>query len=235
MDIIKKNSVYIVILLSIILSFIYLSKRKKELGLKSFGILIISILHAAFFLASCKILVNIEYAITHPIHPIPPFSISTGFSFFGNIYIMPIFYIIIALIKRKNIKNVLDIGTPVILISAFCARLNCYFSGCCLGMEIGSTGFRVPTRLIELLCYISIFIIILYKNKKNKLIPGTAFPIYLIIYGIVRMIEEPFRSNFATDIIHFAFIHCSIAIAIGTILYLLLSKKYKDKDLKTTL
>ena len=224
---IHDNSVYIVVVLSIILGFIYLNKRKNELGVNSFIVFIVSLLHAVFFLLSCKILVYIEYGIVNRFSNLPEFVIDGGYSFFGNIYIMPIFYSILALILKKDIKKILDIGTPAILISAFCARINCFISGCCLGIEIYNTGLRFPTRLIELLCYTGIFIYILYKQRKNKLILGTAFPIYLIVYGCIRMLEEPFRAQFITDKIHFAFIHCSIAIIFGTILYVYLKTKKK--------
>ena len=118
------------------------------------------------------------------------------------------------------------------MISCFCCRLNCLFAGCCGGIEIKNTGINVPTREIELVCYLLIFILVLYKERKNTLIPGTAYPLFFIIYGLVRLIEEPFREAFAEATIHFAIIHSTISIIIGGILYLaFLAEHKKEKSI----
>ena len=152
-----------------------------------------------------------------------------GYSFFGNIYIMPILYLVYALITKRKISKMFDVATPAILISAFCARLNCVINGCCEGAKILGTNFLFPTRELEIICYITIFLIVVLKLNKGTLKPVTAYPIYMIIYWFTIIFEFPLRLNFATDKIHFAFIHCPVVIIIGFMLYRE-AIKAKDKN-----
>lgn len=227
MEFVGKYSLYICILCSIITVYMYYYIRRKKLEINFIQLISLPVLHTLAFLLGCKLLAYIERMISNP-----QSEYTIGFSFYGSIYLMPLFYILLGFIFKKEPKKFLDYGTPAILISSFWARMNCVISGCCIGKFIGSTGIRVPTRLIELLCYIFIFGLILYKDKKGKLKTGIAFPLYLIIYGIVRMIEEPFRDNFSTDVIHFGLIHSSIAIIIGIISYTLFMRKNSKENLK---
>ena len=220
MEFVGKYSVHICVLCSIITVYMYYYVRRKKLEISFIQLISLPILHTLIFLVGCKLLAYIERMISNP-----ESEYTIGFSFYGSIYLMPLFYILISYIFKKEPKKFLDSGTPAILISSFWARMNCVISGCCIGKYIGSTGIRVPTRLIELLCYIFIFGLILYKDKKGKLKTGTAFSLYLIIYGIVRLIEEPFRDNFSTDIIHFGLIHSTIAVIIGILSYIILTRK----------
>lgn len=228
---VKKYSVYIVILLSIFLCFIYFLKRKNKLNLNIFIIFLISILNTILGVLACKAMYFLEYYIGHNLMKTPNFHLTSGFSFFGSVYLMPLFYVAVAKILKKDVKEMLNIGVPAILISSFCARLNCVIHGCCGGIAIGTAGWYFPTRLVELICYISIFIIIIYKNKKGTLKPGMALPIYYMIYGVVRVIEEPLRLNFKTDSIHFGLFHSQIVAIIGIITYwtfFIQSKKQKN-------
>lgn len=216
---IKNYSVYIVILLSITLCFIYFFKRKRELT-NHIGILILlAILNTILGVLACKVMYFIEYFIGHDFLKIPDFHLESGFSFFGSVYFMPVYYIVLAKILKKDIKQILNIGMPAVLISSFCARLNCVIHGCCGGIVIGTTGWEAPTRLIELTCYLVIFIYILWKERKGTLKPGMALPIYYMIYGIVRIFEEPLRINFMKDSIHFGWLHSGIILIIGIFLY----------------
>lgn len=225
---IKGKSIYICLLLSMFFCFIYFLKNREKFNKKTISLLLLAVIHTFAFMISCKIMYYIEYAIGHSLLKIPEIKFESGFSFFGNIYIMPIFYILIALIFRQKIGAMINFGVPAILISSFFARLNCVITGCCLGKYILGTSFRVPTRLIELLCYIGIFILLLYLNKKEKLKSAMALPIYYLIYGTVRLIEEPLRYNYALDTIHFGTIHSIIAICLGIIIYLLIRKRNND-------
>lgn len=224
---IKDYSVYIVILLSITLCFLYFLKRKKELTNHIGVLVLLAILNTILGVLACKVMYFIEYYIGHDFLKIPDFHLESGFSFFGSVYFMPVYYIVLAKILKKDIKQILNIGMPAVLISSFCARLNCVIHGCCGGIAIGTNGWTVPTRLIELTCYVCIFIIILYKEKKNTLQPGMALPIYYMIYGIVRALEEPFRLKYRTNSIHFGLIHSELIVMIGIVCYILFYKKNK--------
>ena len=227
---INSYSVYFCISLSVILHFLILNRKKKDLKINSLCIFIISILCNAICILASKLLYYLEFAISNN-GILPKIIFDAGFSFFGTVYFAPIFYTVTALILKLNVKKVLDIATPAVLISSFCCRLNCMFAGCCTGIEILNTGIKVPTREIELACYLSIFILLIYKDHKNILKLGTAYPIYLIIYGIVRMIEEPFRLAFKNSNIHFALIHSTASIAVGGLMYWIFTRKsniYKE-------
>lgn len=167
-EFINSNALYLCIILSVALHFLMLNRRKKELKINSFWIFMISILCNVMCILASKLLYYLEYAISNNGN-LPRVIFDTGFSFFGTVYFAPIFYICVALILKLDVKKVLDISTPAVLISSFCCRLNCMFEGCCTGIEILNTGINVPTREIELSCYLAILMLIIYKEKRNTL------------------------------------------------------------------
>jgi phosphatidylglycerol:prolipoprotein diacylglycerol transferase len=79
------------------------------------------------------------------------------------------------------------------------ARIGCFLSGCCYGVESGF-GFamhgavRFPVQLLESLCNFIIAAII-YIVLKKGLLRGKVFYLYLAIYAFVRFFDEFLRGD----------------------------------------
>ena len=80
------------------------------------------------------------------------------------------------------------------------SKIGCACYGCCYGIEC-SFGVKsplvqhtvFPVQLLEcILCFI-LFSVMLYVVIKNKHRKGTAYPIALILYGVVRFFVEYLR------------------------------------------
>lgn len=147
-------------------------------------------------------------------------------SLFGGIFFMPIAFYLYSLIRKKNVKLVFDVFTPIVVIALTLSRINCLHAGCCYGIEVGSSGIRVPTREIELFfqAIFLIFVIPLILNNKYR---GHIYPTYMIGYGVTRFITEWFRDTETTMPLHFGHIWSLVAIVIGAafIAFMLLKNK----------
>ena len=78
-------------------------------------------------------------------------------SLFGAVFFMPLVYWAFAKLSGRSAADVFDVFTVCLVFTLMCARLNCIFSGCCLGAHIpieGPTHLRFPTREMELLFYV---------------------------------------------------------------------------------
>lgn len=147
---------------------------------------------------------------------------------------MPIIYFLYSVIRKIPISTSFDVFTISLISTLFFARINCLISGCCQGILIGNTNFRVPTRELELLFYL-IFIIItadkIYKNKTS----GYVYPIYMLSYGIFRFIIEFMREANSHSVLHIGHIWSIISILVGCIALFLCSRlrgKSNEKNIK---
>lgn len=100
-----------------------------------------------------------------------------------------------------------DIFAPAIPLFHAFGRIGCFLGGCCYGIEC-SWGFiyqnssipeangvrRLPIQLIESAGDIIIFVILVILSHK-KLKKGILFLLYLIMYGVLRIITEFFRGD----------------------------------------
>ena len=112
-------------------------------------------------------------------------------------------------IKKKKLDSKLyfDITAVVIPLFHFFARIGCFLSGCCYGVEshIGFTFThslvefangvkRFPIQLVESGYNLILFILLYVMYKKDKF-KGKLIYIYLILYPIGRFIFEFFRGD----------------------------------------
>ena len=110
--------------------------------------------------------------------------------------------------KKCDSKLYFDIGAFTIPLFHFFARIGCFLSGCCYGVEshiglkynhsiveIANGVNRFPIQLVESLfnLLLFIFIYILYKKEKLK---GNLIYLYLSLYAIARFIFEFFRGDY---------------------------------------
>lgn len=80
-------------------------------------------------------------------------------------------------------------------------------------------SIRWPIRELELLYYIAMMIyfgIKVYKGKTS----GEVYPIYMVSYGVLRLIIEPLRVEYdSLGAIHFGTIWSILSIIIGLSIY----------------
>ena len=109
------------------------------------------------------------------------------------------------IVERKIAFDLFAVCVPLFHVFG---RIGCFLSGCCYGME-SSFGFvvhgntlipeindvrRLPVPLIEAVCNLVIFFILLRLFKKGKE-NGKMIFYYMLIYPVVRFVLEFFRGD----------------------------------------
>jgi phosphatidylglycerol---prolipoprotein diacylglyceryl transferase len=107
--------------------------------------------------------------------------------------------------KKLPFFPIADICIPFLAVAHAIGRIGCYFNGCCYGAvnehcgvifpSIGDGLMHIPTQLIEsALNFLNFIVLILFfRNKKRK--TGDVLFLYLLNYGIIRLIIEIFRGD----------------------------------------
>lgn len=156
-----------------------------------------------------------------------------GQSFFGAVFLEPLFLLLLAVILREKWETLLDLSAPSICGMLMIMKLECLRSGCCNGRILykdAGTVIRFPSQLVELIAALAlaVFLILLIREAKQK---GKIYPIFMVSYGAVRFVLNLFR-----DTTPFVWILPAgnfwslIAIAVG-ILWLMLLKRRQNKTL----
>lgn len=196
----------------------WLHRCRERLHLRWPSVLLLSVLHTVLGVLSVKVFALFETG---------NFS---NMSLFGGVFFMPLFYWGVAKLAKQKAADVFDVFTICLVFTLMCARLNCIISGCCLGAHIpieGLTHLRFPTREMEL-----IFYVILLSRLWRKVLSGSArgmiYPIYMISYGIFRLVTETLRVSNRTDsILHVSHLWALLSLGIGISIYGELRKKEK--------
>ena len=149
---------------------------------------------------------------------------SGGMSLYGVPFFMPILLLLGSLFTRRPVSEVFDICSVNTVLICMAGRANCFFHGCCQGIEIGSSGFRVPTREIEMIFYAVFLILMIPRIFKNQT-HGTAFPFYMAGYGILRFFLEFFRGEGISTVFHLAHVWSLLCAAIGISVILTIHEK----------
>ena len=137
-----------------------------------------------------------------------------GFVFYGGLIGGVIGLYVYSKSFKISFKKLCMILIPVVPIFHSIGRIGCLFAGCCYGIEyhgFGSINFYntelapigvplFPIQIVESICNLIIFIIILVTCKKFK---GTykTMALYAILYSIVRFILEFYRGDATRGII----------------------------------
>lgn len=151
---------------------------------------------------------------------------SGGMSLYGVPFFIPLLLLLGAFVTRRPVAEVLDIFSINTVLICMAGRANCFFYGCCQGIEIGSTGFRVPTREIEMIFYL-IFLVLMIPRVYKKQTNGTAFPFYMVGYGLLRFVLEFFRGEGISTVFHLAHIWSVLCAIIGFSVIVTLHEKNK--------
>lgn len=131
-----------------------------------------------------------------------------GFVFYGGLLggILGVF--IYSKQFKISFKSIILTLVPMVPLVHAIGRIGCLFAGCCYGMEYHGFGAIVfhnsmlapnniplfPMQIVEAICNLGIFIILLATYKKHL---GTykTLGLYLILYSIVRFVLEFVRGD----------------------------------------
>ena len=165
-----------------------------------------------------------------------------GFVFYGGLIGGVVGLYVYAKSFKISFKKLCMILIPVVPIFHSIGRIGCLLAGCCHGIEyngFGSITFYntelapvgvplFPMQIVESICNLIIFIIILVTYKKFK---GTykTIALYALLYSIVRFILEFYRGDAARGIILLSTSQwISIALFIVGIALFIYDKKNKN-------
>ena len=192
---------------------IWIMQFKEKLRIKEWVAFVLAIAHMLSAVLLTKILAFLEGA-------------PGGMSLYGGHFGLPILFCTVAWLSKRNIADACDVFTIPSIVTVTCARINCVFSGCCLGTIIpGTDGMRWPTRELELVLYVVLYILLRNKIGKTKY-KGKLYPIYMISYGTFRFIIEWFReTDNMVGFAHLSHIWSIVAIVVGSLMIYLINKK----------
>lgn len=119
-----------------------------------------------------------------------------GVSFYGSVFLIPIAMPLFGLLFHLHPKQTLDICGPCVAIMIGCMRVNCFLSGCCGGWEMCINGFcfNWPTQVIDSIMDFAILAWLLRVEKKKPL-SGTLYPMFMILYSVMRFFLEFLRDT----------------------------------------
>lgn len=166
-----------------------------------------------------------------------------GFVFYGGLIGGVIGLYVYSKSFNISFKNLCMILIPVVPIFHSIGRIGCLLAGCCYGMEyngFGSITFYksdlapigvplFPMQVVESICNLIIFMIILLTYKKFK---GTykTIALYSVLYSTVRFVLEFFRGDAIRGIIILSTSQwISIALFVIGIFLFVHENKHKNK------
>ena len=193
--------------------FVYLEARKKELekdeiiDMIFYGVLI-GIVGARVY----YVLFNLNYYLKDPIEIICIWH--GGLAIHGALIATLLFLYFYCNKKNRNLLLLLDIIVVGIIIGQAIGRWGNFFNGEAFGRTVElsflrnlhlpkfiiqgmyiDNQYREPTFLYESISSVLGFIVLLFVRKSKNIKTGTLTSIYLIWYGITRLIVESFRSD----------------------------------------
>ncbi len=158
----------------------------------------------------------------------------SGANYFGTLFIAPVFLLGLFYFVSINPLKQMDLITPAYPIALTFSKIGCFCFGCCGGFEC-SWGLYFPskdvtcfpTQLLEIAQAIILFVIL--HKYKDKVKPGTIFPIYLISYSATRFFIE-FTSSRIPEFwrINMLHINCLMGVVVG-LMYMFVINKWSDK------
>ena len=185
------STYWTMLLVATVAIIVHSAVRAKNAGYGKIRAMVLSLLLILFGCIGAKLLFILE-------NPASKFSISGGMSFFGSVYFIPFAYFLIAPLFKTKFGKCLDfVGIYVPLVLAF-MRIGCFMNDCCGALPITVFGvtFTPPVQLVECFFDILIFAYLFYREKKGNITEtGLQYPIFMVSYGVLRMIMEIFRDS----------------------------------------
>ncbi|PIE89382.1 MAG: prolipoprotein diacylglyceryl transferase [Acidobacteria bacterium] len=139
------------------------------------------------------------------------------------------------LIRKHNLPlwNTLDLFAPLLAMGIGIGRLGCFFAGCCHGKAYSGplsvvypaseycsapSGIEFfPIQLVAVVDGLLLFAFLFWLARRRKF-QGQIAALFMLLYGIVRFIEEFFRGDTGRGLWFNDTISTSQIIAIGMIL-----------------
>lgn len=126
---------------------------------------------------------------------------------------------------RKNkisIPVLSDFTAPYIALGIGFTRIGCFLNGCCRGIITqcpvsvrfpDESVYRHPVQLYESFSGFALFALLLWYSGRNKK-PGHLFLLFLLLYSIVRFLDEFLRRGTSAKLFLFGLTEAQIASAI---------------------
>lgn len=121
-----------------------------------------------------------------------------GRSFYGAVFMVPMFFPFIAMLLREKYLDLLDLCAPAVCVMLALMKVQCLIDGCCSGIVLLTTAegvpVRFPSQMVELVNALLIFAALVYlaTRKNNR---GKIYPLYMLIYGTSRFALNYFRAG----------------------------------------
>lgn len=202
--------------------------RRKRFGTTIPRSIIFSVLMAVFGVLGAKILYLLEN-----IELVKLLGVTIGgLSFYGSVWLIMLFIPLAGLLLKLRPLKSLDFAAPGVAIMIGFMRVGCFFNGCCGGITVRSaTGsFTWPAQAIESAGdFIILFILLEWERKKDP--KGKLYPVFLVMYGVLRFFVE-FIRNTEKGALGLSngqwYSLASIIIGGGYLIYRLINKKTKE-------
>lgn len=222
----KHIPLLLLLLLGTAFTFGWTMRNRDRLRYQWYAALPLALLHTLVGVACVMLFAKLEN-IGRPVSP-------GAMSLFGAIFFLPLFYFLLAKLTKRKTADVFDVFAVSMGFTLLCARVNCIFSGCCLGACItGADGPRWPTREIEIAFYavfLTILIVRILKQKNH----GEIYPLYMVSYGAFRFVIEFFREPGAgaplIGVLHISHIWAILSVILGLSIYFEVQKRYSKKS-----
>ena len=209
---IYENFLYLLLLVATLYGCYWLSGHKETLRMKGWMAVVLAVVHTVIGVLCVKLFAFLESGD------------GGNMSLFGAVFFMPVFYFAGAKLAKRKVADVFDIFAVTMIFTLLCARLNCLFSGCCLGKPIPGTEHTWPTRQAELVYY-AVLLIFLWRKVGKPGFSGKVYPIYMMSYGIFRFIVEWFRETTnPVAFFHISHIWALVSTVVGAGIYIWLRK-----------
>jgi phosphatidylglycerol:prolipoprotein diacylglycerol transferase len=152
-----------------------------------------------------------------------------GTSFYGAIFLMPIYVFIFSKIFKIEFYKLINLTSFLGMITSMILKVRCLHYGCCGGRKITSFISKdfvtFPSQFVELIlafCILNILLFFFYRNKDRK----DLYPIMMFIYGIGRFILNSFRRvQPVLGFMAYGHLWSIVSIIIGLIFILRIMKK----------
>lgn len=224
MEWLTEHFLYVILAVATVFAAVWLVCMRDRLNMHAAVAVVLAVLHTAAGVFCVKAFAFLESGGSN----------AGGMSLYGAIFFLPVLYYFGAKLTKRPVSAVFDLFTICIMGTLLLARVNCIFSGCCIGKMLpGSESMRWPTREMEMVFYVVMIPILIRRIRKDTL-PGSAFPIYLAAYGLFRFLVEFLReSEYVAGIFHISHLWSVIAIAAGVSIWSEMVSKQKKKTKKS--
>lgn len=214
----KLHSYGLMMFIAFLLGIWIAHRRGKKAGLGESTVLDLSTIIILFGLLGGRLL----YVLTHLsefkgrwLDIISPIQSNGQIGFAGLVLLGGVILSFVAVLvyvyrKKINLLTILDVFAPSVALGIAIGRLGCYLNGCCFGLPTelpwgvvfphGSPagyifpGVHVhPTQIYAFLYGVSLFLLLLWAEKRFTLFPGFTWSLFLIGYGTLRFLNELIR------------------------------------------